>query len=174
MECKGRIISISQDLKGGYVLTTHLNGVNRETLATLEQDKDYRIKIVKWKEKRSLDANAYFHVLVHKIGKATKQPDGIIKNKLIRDYGAWEYIGDNIPTYSVDADFVEDMLNNPDIHFVKIGMDGERVKLALKRGSHTYDTKEMSHLIEGTIQEAKALGIETIPPEELERMINGV
>ena len=40
------------------------------------------------------------------------------------------------------------------------------------RGSHTYDTKEMSRLIDGTVQEAKEHGIETLPPDELERMMS--
>ena len=44
-----------------------------------------------------------------------------------------------------------------------------RVNLVM-RGSHTYNTKEMSRLIEGTVQEAKALGIETATPEEIRRM----
>ena len=38
------------------------------------------------------------------------------------------------------------------------------------RGSHTYNTAEMSRLIDGTVSEAKALGIETLSPDELERM----
>jgi hypothetical protein len=39
------------------------------------------------------------------------------------------------------------------------------------RGSHTYDTKEMARLIDGTVSEAKELGIETMPPDELKRMV---
>ena len=35
------------------------------------------------------------------------------------------------------------------------------------RGSHTYDSKEMSRLIDGTVSEAKELGIETMPLDEL-------
>lgn len=38
------------------------------------------------------------------------------------------------------------------------------------RGSHTYDTKEMSRLIDGTVEEAKELGIETLTPDQVERM----
>ena len=37
-------------------------------------------------------------------------------------------------------------------------------------GSHTYDTKEMSRLIEGTVSEAKELGIDTRTPEEIALM----
>ena len=39
------------------------------------------------------------------------------------------------------------------------------------KGSSEYDTKEMSSFIDGIISEAKGLGIETLPPEELERMM---
>jgi hypothetical protein len=38
------------------------------------------------------------------------------------------------------------------------------------RGSHTYDTKEMARLIDGVVYEAKSIGIETLSPDELERM----
>jgi hypothetical protein len=44
------------------------------------------------------------------------------------------------------------------------------VRVAVMRGSHTYDTREMSRLIDGTVEEAKELGIETLTPEQLERM----
>ena len=38
-------------------------------------------------------------------------------------------------------------------------------------GSSTYDKKEMSELINGLVTECKELGIETLPPEELARMM---
>lgn len=38
------------------------------------------------------------------------------------------------------------------------------------RGSHTYDTKEMSVLIDGTVADAKELGIETATPAEIAEM----
>lgn len=39
------------------------------------------------------------------------------------------------------------------------------------RGSHTYDTKEMSVLINGLVEECKEQGIETLTPDELRRMM---
>ena len=39
-------------------------------------------------------------------------------------------------------------------------------------GSSTYNTHEMSDLINGTITEAEGLGIETITPAEKERMLS--
>ena len=38
------------------------------------------------------------------------------------------------------------------------------------KDTHMMDTKEMSHLIEGAIAEAKELGIETATPKELEEL----
>jgi hypothetical protein len=38
-------------------------------------------------------------------------------------------------------------------------------------GSSEYSTDEMSVFISGIIEDAKELGIETLPPEELERMM---
>ena len=40
----------------------------------------------------------------------------------------------------------------------------------LMRGSSTYNTAEMRQLLDGLIDEAKQIGIETLPEEELERM----
>ncbi len=41
---------------------------------------------------------------------------------------------------------------------------------AVIRGSHTYDNKEMSALIDGTVEDAKEMGIETLSPGEIERL----
>jgi hypothetical protein len=40
----------------------------------------------------------------------------------------------------------------------------------LYRGTHTYDSREMAMLIDGTIEECKEQGIETMTPNELERL----
>ena len=55
---------------------------------------------------------------------------------------------------------------------VKEGKGGVmyRTYMMLK-GSSEYDTKEMSRLIDGLASECKEMGIETMPPEELERMM---
>ena len=46
----------------------------------------------------------------------------------------------------------------------------EYVKGLVYFGSSTYDTKEMSALIDSIVCEAKSLNIETETPEEIERM----
>mgnify|MGYP000276651941 CR=1 FL=1 len=55
---------------------------------------------------------------------------------------------------------------------VKQGKDGKAYRTyTVLAGSSTYDTKEMSELINGLVAECKEQGIETLPPEELARMM---
>ena len=137
-----------------------------------EQEQDKLFDCDAHKEKRSLNANSYFHKLVGEMARLLKCPDTEVKNRLIRDYGTWEYVDGHIPTYLVDREYVDDFLNRPEIHFCHIGYDEAtgRAKLAVKRGSHTYNTLEMAKLIDGTVEEAKQMGIETETPEKLREM----
>ena len=128
------------------------------------------IEVSKEKKKRSLDANAYFHVLVNKIAGAVHSSNTEVKNRLIREYGQYEYIEGKIPTLLVKPEYLNDFLNSEAIHLKQEGMEGDRARLAVMRGSHTYNTQEMSRLIDGTVQEAKELGIETLPPDEIRRL----
>ena len=56
------------------------------------------------------------------------------------------------------------------LHAIPVRYDGVATFYKIYRGSHTYDTKEMSVLIDGTVADAKELGIETLPPAELQAM----
>ena len=55
---------------------------------------------------------------------------------------------------------------------VKQGKDGKMYRTyTVLAGSSTYDTKEMSELINGLVSECKEQGIETLTPDELARMM---
>ena len=157
---------------------------NRKWLLTFEVDeapmiydrtkeKDLSIEVKEYRQKRSLNANAYFHTLVDKIAEAQGVSHTEIHNQLIAEYGCVDeevknlIIDDDIPWVKLEALHLRPttatrLLDNGKLYRVYIVM----------RGSHTYDTKEMSRLIDGTVSEAKELGIETLPPEEIERMKN--
>lgn len=131
------------------------------------------IKVAPHREKRSLNANAYFHVLVGKIAEATNSTDTEVKNRIIRNCGAWMIINGARPTYAVVPELVEEMLNMDGMHWVvtdRTPTEDGRIKMALKRGTHTYNSKEMARVIDAAVQEAQGLGIEVLPPAELERM----
>lgn len=131
------------------------------------------VEIKKFREKRSLNANAYFHVLVDKIAEVLESSHTEVHNKLIAEYGC---IDDDIKNLIIDDEIPWQKFET--IHLrpttaTKVMDNGRLYRVYLvMRGSHTYDTKEMARLIDGTVSEAKELGIETMPPAELERMVS--
>jgi hypothetical protein len=160
MESKCQIVSILSDS-----LVIQLKGANRHELETLVKDTDYRLKIVKWTEKRSLDANAYAWVLITKIAeKVGSSKDEIYENMLC----AYGTVDDEVPPITVIAGV--DMSKFAD-HFFrfdsrKIGDKEFDCYLRIK-GSSEMNTKEMSHFIDGIVFEAKQLRIETMTPDEI-------
>ena len=134
------------------------------------KEKPLRLSAREWKERRSLSANAYFHVLVGKIAEKMGLGEDEVKRSLVLDYGA--------------------LMRDPDGDVICIplpkGADPGRLGVQYTRfvyetedrncylvyaPTHTYDTKEFSRLLDGAIQEARDLGIEVLPPAELERMM---
>lgn len=172
MEAKAKLHDISYSPDGKQRMTFTLQS---RVDASQLQDKDLRLKAVRWTEKRSLNANAYFYALAGKIADATHQSLTEVHNQLIADYGQVEIIDDhlmpiiireNIDWRRLDTLHVRPTSNK------KVLDDGNVYQVYLvMRGSHTYDSKEMSVLIDGTISEAQQLGIETITPDEKARML---
>lgn len=150
-----------------------LNEDARQAFENL-RGKQIAITIKAYKKKRSLDANSYFHVLVGKIADATGNSKVYIKNKLIAEYGQYETINGTLVPLPLDDDI--DAYNVEFVHLqptskTTTNQKGKvfRVNLVM-RGSHTYDTDEMSKLIDGTVYEAKELGIETMTPNQISEM----
>lgn len=174
MESKAKIKSLGRDYPSGKIEATIVFDEDVASALEVLQTKELTCVLKQFTRKRSLDSNAYFHLLCGKIAAALNVSIDRAKNHLIASYGQYEYIDDKIPIYLFKAEYEENMLNRADIHFKVIGRDVinscEYVKVAVMRGSHTYDTQEMSQLINGTVQDAKDLGIETVSPQELQAM----
>lgn len=172
METKARVHDISFDEHGKQRVTFTLD--RRVEMGDL-RDKDIRLTAVKWREKRSLNANSYFHVLVGKIAEVTGQSRTEVHNQLISDYGRVEMMDDKVMDIILDAEIdwrkVEALHLHPTT--ARRVMDNGRVYQVylVMRGSHTYDSAEMAHLIDWTIAEANQLGIDTVTPAEKERML---
>lgn len=137
--------------------------------------KQLDITAKKHREKRSLNANSYFYELIGRIAEATDSSKDEIHNRMLARYG--QYMrdkDDNIVfcLYPEDIDYLE----SSDVHLKPTGHTEDRNGVAYEwfvvmRGSHTYNTQEMAKLIDGTVDECKALGIETLSDDELKRMV---
>jgi sRNA-binding carbon storage regulator CsrA len=112
-------------------------------------------------------------VLARKLAEKLVISEAECKNRLLASYGYPEMYGDEAIVYKTNApeDF---MIQREEVHskLVKAAEENglQIFFYRLYRGSHTYNAEEMAHLIEGTIQECKAQGIETATPDELARM----
>lgn len=178
MKLKGRLTKISKDIMdGGYLIEMAVkeipSGIDRF------READLALNLTRWREQRSLQANAYYWVLVAKIADAIGQSQSVVHNILLRRYGQLKLIaGEPVTTLVLDTDEAEqETLEDDTEHLkptsrLKQGKDGRvwRFYLVLK-GSSKYDTKEMATLIDGAISEAQEMGLETLPPWEIERMM---
>lgn len=130
------------------------------------QDKTKEYEVKEHKKKRSLDANAYMWVLISKIQEKINLPKEDIYRDAIKNIGVYEVIP--VKNEAVDR-FIEAWKHNG------IGWLCETTKSKLEGftniiayyGSSTYNTNEMSRLIDLIIQECKQLDIEVMTPEQL-------
>lgn len=137
-------------------------------------DDDKRYELKEYKRKRSLTANNYFHALVGKISEAItpRLSRTEVHNWLISDYGQPDTdLGAIILRDDIDWRKLDNMHLRPTAS--KKEMENGKLYRVyyVMRGSHTYNTLEMSKLLDGTIQEAQALDIDTVTVSERDRLI---
>jgi hypothetical protein len=177
METKGKIVNVTRDFISGKLNITFQ--INTEPIAEINELsllETLDIVAKKHTEKRSLTANSYFHVLVGKIADKLCISKTRAKNILICRYGQQDFLDDSTPVIIKTNIEVDKMLEQEYLHCkpckVERQEDGSEVIFyKVYRGSHTLNSKEMSILINGTVQEAKELGIEVLPPRDLERLV---
>lgn len=145
-----------------------------DQIGTTGQPTKYGLEIKKIKRKRSLDANAYYWTLVGKIAKLIGSTDAEIHNWLLMDYGEPVRTEDGNLKYILMRDD-KDYTRSINIHVRPTDVTENRGGILYRwfiemKGSRQYTTAEMSRLIDGTVQEAKELGIETLTPDRLLEM----
>lgn len=181
LEFTGRAAGVSVDyLTGKMNITLEANeaSVIREGYDKIKDVEKLSVKIVKYRKKRSLDANAYYWQLLSKVAEAMQVSKPFAHNYMLRRYGQIEvFDGQAVYVVIPDTEEAEKKVFEAETYHlkptsqVKTGK-GDRTyrTYMMLRGSSDYDTKEMSKLIDGLVTEAKENGIETLPPDELERI----
>lgn len=130
------------------------------------------------KAKRSLNQNSYYWALLAKVAEKSSISRNRCHNEMLASYGQDEYVDDRLVYVTIpDNEKAErEAMEAETYHLrptssVMDGNDGMLYRVwVMLRGSHTYNTAEMRRLLEGMIDEAKQLGIETLPEEELEML----
>ena len=128
--------------------------------------KPYDLVINPIRDKRSLSANAYAWVLMDKIAKVVRTTKEAVYREIIRKVGSF-----NVKSFAADRFIERWELNGIGWVAEKMGREEGMTDVVAYYGSSTYDTDEMARLIDEIVNEAKELGIETMPPEELDCLI---
>lgn len=147
-----------------------MTGTRNEVIRWLlgkPQDKTYEVR--EKRKKRSLNQNDLYWALVTEMANAMRISKNEVHNVLLRRYGQPEAIEGRLVTVTVpDTEQAErQTLLAEEYHVkptsqVKLGTKNQFFRTyILMRGSKTYDSKEMSILIDGAIDEANQMGIDT-------------
>lgn len=142
-----------------------------ENIGQIAFDKEYTVEIKRQRLKRSLDANAYMWTLIGKLGEKLYRSDLEIYRNFIRDNGAFEIVpirNDAVPTWRKNWGFKGQGWICEDLGECRNFKDYRNIKSYY--GSSTYDTKQMSRLIDAVVQDCREQGIETKTPDELMRL----
>lgn len=171
---RGKLKDLTFGAHGEQHITITVTRDFRENFDQLK-DCDVNVEIKKWREPRSKDANAYFHVLVNKIAEAQSLGDDEVKRRLVVEYGALakdedgNTLGAMLP---VSAD-IDEFYPYTRL-FKSMTLDGKEYHCYLfYKRTHTLDSKEMARLIDGAIYVAQGLGIDTDTPEQIARYKEG-
>lgn len=169
---RGRIVDFALSLTGKQRLTLELDDDFRGQFDELHEH-DVEVIVKRFRERRSLDANGYAWVLIGKIAARMRLP----KNEVYRDH--IRTIGGTSETVCVLERAVDKMTQA----WEKNGLGWQVepfpskipgcVNMTLYYGSSVYDTRQMSDLIDSLVQTCKSLGIETMPPDQLEQLVGG-
>ena len=134
------------------------------------KERKYVAELKEFRKKRSLDANAYFWVLCDKLAEATATPKSVIYRQAIRDIGG---NSDVVCVRQKAAEKLRSTWERNGIGWITETQPSKVpgcVNVTLYYGSSTYDTVQMSRLIDNIVQDCKVVGVDTMTPLELERL----
>ena len=128
------------------------------------QDKDKKFEIKEKRAKRSLSQNSYAWELITKIGNVLRKSKEEVYLQMLKDYGQSEIVSilssiEPKGYFKYYEKIGTGIVNNKEFSHYKIF-----------KGSSEFDSKEMTILIDGIIQECKQLGIETLTPDEIAKL----
>lgn len=161
---------LSRAYGGAWELTAELTVdslAEAKNLYDKQKDRLYEMTIKEYREKRSLTANAYFHVLCTKIAAALRTDIDSVKRTLVKRYGTAAIVNGAPVTITIPKGVLAETYY-PYCEWINGDKNGDTY--LLMKQTHVMNTQEFARLIDGAVGEAKDLGIEVLPPEELERL----
>lgn len=149
----------------------------RDATAFCDEMKDgkvYEADLKEHRKKRSLDANSYAWLLIGKLANKLGLPKDNVYREFIKD------VGNNYEILPIRNDAVDKWITNWQSKGIgwccdilgESKLDGY-TNVITYYGSSTYDSKQMSKLINLIVDECKQQGIETMTSAELALIMDG-
>ena len=182
MNITGKIHSVAFSVDGMPLITFEVNE-GQPALKMAQKFKEcpkINIKLSEHKKGRSLNANAYYWLLIGKLSKALNISTSYCHNVMLRRYGVLETV-EETPVYLLfpDTDEAQRKIDEAETYHVKptsnvrTGNDGKLYRTyMLLKGSHQYDTAEMASLISGLRDECYNVGIPVETPDEIANLLS--
>ena len=173
MDLTGKVDNITIDYKTNKPIISFVINEKGACLNAYDQLKDLEklsIRVVKYREKRSLDANACFHALINELAGHFNMSEDEMKIRMNLQYGTIDrdktnkIMGAKVPKGTEMKSFY------PYSKWYK-EEDGFDCYLFYKR-TRNLNTLEFSRLLDGVIQECKEVGIPTPDDIEFKRLID--
>lgn len=168
MKLQGRFIEAVKNFftnKIRITLEIDSNIINLDEIQNVEL---LDIEIKKHRKKRSLDANAYCWLLLGKLAEKMNLKVNEVYRMEIREVGAYTIVC----TSNESKDLFIDKWQSNGIGWVCDTFDSKIdgcTNIRAYYGSSTYDSKEMSRLIDSIVEDCKLQGIPTDTPEQIAR-----
>lgn len=133
----------------------------QQFLYKLDKNTIYDVKIEKHRKKRSLNANNYAWHLINEMANALRLSKEEIYFQILKNYGQRYVI--RLTNKANINDYFE--------YYEEIHKAPTCTDYYIFKGTSKYDSKEMSIFIDGLVQEARQLGIETLEDLEIKNLV---
>lgn len=175
MQTTGIILKTDTDINTRKLkISLLVDASNKDIVEQLKSENKLTIELKKWRQKRSLDANSYCWILCDKIAKELCK-DGTIVTKEDVYKDAILQIGSFEPFIVQEKTYMnfKRIWEKQGLGFLvqEVSKKDKCIKVNCYYGSSTYNTKEMSLLIEDLIELAKTLNVETKSQSEIDSLL---
>ena len=171
IDTTGIITDINIDFKTSKAkISLLLDTKQLDIIEQLKNEGKLNIDLKKYRKKRSNDANAYAWVLLGELQNTLSIPKEEIYRDLIRNIGSYEIV----PVKNEAVERFRQAWSKNGLGWITETMKSKLegfTNVVAYYGSSTYNTKEMSRLIELLIEECKQFGIETKPQAEIDSLL---
>lgn len=174
VDTTARLRDLTQDYKTKrFVLTMEID--NPQTAMNvwdeLHGDEKISVRFSKHRKKRSLDSNAYAWVLMDRLSEKLGIPKEQIYRQYIKEIGG---VSETICIKSTGVNKLCEAWHKNGLGWLTATFPTciqGFTNVVLYYGSSTYDTRQMSRLIDMIVHDCKEQGIDTANPEELKALL---